>query len=228
MAYNVEQLKSVISSESGLARSNLYAVQLPSIPGTMWNGSVFNILTKNVTLPPRQLNTVERSINGYRSKIVNGTVTDDISMTFRVANNMAIKEYFDQWMALGWNPETRRAGYFEDYAKTIGIKVMSMPKSDMSLKLPFMDKIPDALKSLTNDLSLGPLNASLITGELSLDFGQNTTYEVTLEEAYPFTVNGVELGDEQQGFMELTVSFTYSEWYSQRGLGSKIGGLGLF
>jgi len=224
MAYSVEHLKGIVGSHGGMAKSNLFSVVLPQIQGSNAKGGELNLLCKNVALPARQMLTLERNINGYRSKVGNGSATDDIAMTFHVTNSMVVREYFEAWMTTIWNKETRRSGYYEDYAKEIQIKVLRMPKFNTTFQIPGVEKLPESIRSGLPEVSLGPINASLASGTLSLDLGQDTTEIITLENAYPFTVNSVELGNENEGLMELTVSFTFSEWYSKPGLGNKLAG----
>jgi hypothetical protein len=228
MAFSIEHLKGVIGSHGGLAKNNLFSIILPRIEGTLAQASELNLLCKNVTLPSRQLNTLERNINGRRSKVANGGLTDDISMTFHVTNSMAVKEYFEAWMKLAYNHETRRAGYFADYAKKIQIKVLTLPEVNTTINTGV--RIPDSIRQLSgiSDFSLGPINADLSSGSLSLDFNQNTAQIITLDKAYPFTMNPIELGNETEGFMELTISFTYSEWNSEPGLANLLAGVNPF
>jgi hypothetical protein len=244
MAFSIEQLKGTISSHGGVAKNNLFSVQLPSLDsttnllagvpftdpqiGSSAQPSELNLLCKNVTLPSQQLNTLDRNINGYNSKVVNGSLSDDISMTFYVTNSMAVKEYFEAWMKLCYNKDTRRAGYFNEYAKPIVIKTLTMPKFNAELNIPGSDKLPSAIKSNMPDVSLGPINANLATGSLSLDFGQYTSSIITLENAYPFTMNPIEMGNESEGIMEITISFTFSEWRSEPGLANSIAGINPF
>lgn len=230
MAYSIEQLKSTIGSHGGLAKNNLFSVTLPRIPNTLTQSGELNLLCKNVSLPSRQLNTLERNINGYRSKVANGSLTDDISMTFYITNSMAVKEYFEEWMKVAYDPDTRRVGYFNDYAKRIEIRTLTLPKIDTSIEAGF--GVPDSIRQVAggvlSDVSLGPFNANLASGTLSLDFGQYTSQTITLDNAYPFTMNPVEMGNENEGFMELTISFTYSEWFSEPGLANKLAGINIF
>lgn len=225
MAYSIEQLKGVIGAEGGLAKSDLFAVQLPSIPGAPNMGPTGNILTKAVTLPAKQIQSMDRRIGGYASKIGNGVIYDDIALTFHVPNSMNVKQYFEAWMELIWNQETRRAGYYKDYAKTLEIKVLKKPKFDTTFEIPGISGLPG--RGLVPDLNLGPLNANLAAGTLSLDFGQNTIQTIKLENAYPITMNPITMSNESAEFMELNVSFTFSQWTSSGGLGSTLAGFGL-
>lgn len=222
MAYSIEQLKSIVSNEGGIAKQNLFAVQLPPIPDNEYSADVLNLLTTSVTLPPRQLNTVERNINGYRSKVGNGSLTDDIAMSFLVTNSMLVKEYFEAWMNLVWNTETRRSGYFRDYAKTVQIKVLRLPRFDTDFRIKELDKIP--FRSKLPDVKIGPIDISLGANKFSFDIGQHTQQTITLENAYPFTLNPIEMSDGNTEFMNLQVSFTYSEWYAKAGLGNVLAG----
>ena len=56
----------------------------------------------------------------------------------------------------------------------------------------------------------------MISGEfdLSLLAGGGVTYEVTLNKAYPTTLNAIELGNEGQ-LLEITVQLSYKNWESK-------------
>lgn len=225
MSYSIEQLKGVIGAEGGLAKSNLFAVQLPPIPNAPNMGPTGNILAKSVVLPGKQIQYLDRRIGGYSSKVGTSAMYDDVSMTFYVPNSMNVKEYFEAWMGLVWDKESRRAGYYKDYVKRVEIKVLKQPKFDTTFEIPGISGFP--LRGLLPSVSLGPLNANLAAGTLDLDFGQNTIQTIRLENAYPFTMDAINMSNENSEFMELTVRFTYSEWESSGGLGNTLAGLGL-
>ena len=67
---SVDEFKSLVTNKRGLARSNLYRVKLPALPGA--SSREINLLCKNVTLPGRQIVTSERRIGVKTEKIPYG------------------------------------------------------------------------------------------------------------------------------------------------------------
>src|SRR6056300_540186 len=92
----VEELKSIATSGRGFARTNLFYVYLPTLQKGN-NAYDFGVLCTNVTLPSRQLSTVERVLHTTRQQVVHGFVNPNVTMTFRVLNNQKIRDYFEGW-----------------------------------------------------------------------------------------------------------------------------------
>jgi hypothetical protein len=229
MAFSIEHLKGVIGSHGGLAKNNLFSVILPPIKGATISSSELNLLCKSAQLPAIQLQTNDSRIGSHNNKVVHGQSSDDIQMVFHVPNSMAVKEYFEAWISLAYNKATRRPGYFSDYAKSIQVKTLTLPKIDTTLE--FENKIPDSIRNIAGmntSFGLGPINGDLVSGSLSLDFGQYTSSITTYRNAYPYTVTAIELSNEQEGFMEISVSFTFSEFETTPGLANTLAGINPF
>ena len=60
---SINQFKSLVNAKNGIARSNLFRVKLPSLPGATMEE--LNILCKDVQLPGRQVLTNERRIKRF-------------------------------------------------------------------------------------------------------------------------------------------------------------------
>lgn len=206
---NIDQFKSLISSKQGAARPNVFKVELPSIPGA--TSSEVNLLCRDVQLPGRQITTFDRQIGLKTEKVAYGFVKDDVSMTFLVLNDYGIKNYFEQWQKLAFDPETYEIGYFNEYVKQIKIyqlkKGFSVPVYSTPLGLP---RLPTILQNRLP--SLGPFQ--LAQGQFDLDFitGEDIVYECTLIDAFPTTMNSIQLNNELDGLVELNVSFSYTNW----------------
>lgn len=206
---NIDQFKSLVSAKQGLARPNVFKVELPSIPGATTTD--VNLLCRDVQLPGRQITTYDRQIGMKVEKVAYGYVKDDVSMTFLVLNDYGIKNYFEQWQRLAVDPETYEIGYFNEYVKQVKIyqlkKGFSVPVYSTPLGLP---RLPTILQNRLP--SIGPFDFA--QGQFDLDFitGEDIVYECTLIDAFPTTMNAIQLNNELDGLVELNVTFSYTNW----------------
>ena len=177
----VDDFKSLVSSKGGLARSNLFSVTFPAIPGGSPTNREINLLCKDVVLPGRQITTRERTIGLTTRKMAYGYLVDDVSMTFHVMNDYGIKEYFEAWQNLAVDQDTYEVGYKSDYAKEVVI----------------------------NQIRKGSGGAVLATNQLVDD---QIVYSCKLLEAFPTTMNAIQLNNELDGILELNVQLSYTNW----------------
>ena len=196
---NIEELKGTIGKSGGAARSNLFRVQLPFIQGSDMTMRDINLICRDVNLPGRQVTSIERTIGGVTSKIAYGQLSDDISFTFLVMNDYGIRKYFEAWQKLAVDPITLEPGYKTDYSKEVTITQMKKTGlSDYSKR--FSTNIFDV------DLSLA----------IDIDRPQESPiYQCTLIEAYPTTMNAIQLNNEANGLVELNVQLSYDRWISK-------------
>lgn len=206
---NIDQLKSLMSSKQGMARPNVFKVELPSIPGA--TSSEVNLLCKDVQLPGRQLTTSDRQIGIKTEKVAYGYVKDDVIMTFLVMNDYGIKNYFEEWQKLAVDQDTYEIGYFNEYVKPVKIyqlkKGFSVPVYNTPLGLP---RLPTIIQNRLP--SIGPFD--LAQGQFDLDFitGDDIVYECELIDAFPVSMNSIQLTNELDGIVELSISMTYTNW----------------
>ena len=97
-----------------------------------------------------------------------GFLHDDVSLTFNVTNDYALKLYFEAWQARIINPVTYELSYKSNYAKNVNIH--------------------------------------------QLDHNENVIYTCKLLEAYPTTMNAIQLSDEQNGLVEINVQLSFKDW----------------
>ena len=104
----MEDLKGKLISKNGMAMSNQYSVEMPSEVGSGLDGGVktklkgmsgttANLLCKSVSMPGKQITTLDRQIGIFSEKVVNGFAVDDVTMTFYALNDYGAKKYFDTW-----------------------------------------------------------------------------------------------------------------------------------
>jgi hypothetical protein len=209
MAGNIEQLKGLVSERAGIARGNVYRVFFPSLPGA--SASEVNLLCSAVNIPGRQIMTQERKIGLINQKIAYQQAYDDVQLQFLLLNDYGIRNYFEVWQELCISQNSYEIGYLKDYAKDIKIQQLekgySQPIYQTSLGLP---KLPAPIASKLP--KIGPFDFA--QGELDIDFvtSDKVVYECTLIDAFPTTMNAIELSNEAEGVMQLGVQLSYKNW----------------
>lgn len=164
----IDDFKSLVSQKGGLAQSNRFKVILPQIPGSPLDTEQLNILVREVTLPGRQMTSVERTIGLQQQKVAYGYAVAEISLTFVLLNDYGVRKHMERWQNLVVDQQTFEVGYYNDYVKPVKI--------------------------------------------YQQDKNERTVYGVELLEAYPTSLNGVQLNNDQDGLVELNVSLSYKNW----------------
>ena len=173
MVANIDDLKGLISQKDGVARANLFRVELPPFPGV--TRPEINLLCKNVNMPGRQILTREKTIGLQTRKVSYGYASDDITMTFQVLNDYGVKKYFEYWQSKAVNQTSYEIGYKKEYAKPV--KIQQLKKTQ---------------------------NATV----------DDIIYEVELFDAFPTTMNQIQMSNDLDQLVELTVQLSYTNWKS--------------
>jgi len=206
MSNTVDELKALANTKLGFARPNRFLVTFPTsfggsggilgsvlgllnIGGGGASGRELNILCSNTTLPAKVTLTSERRIGMEFQKIAYGYAVDDVSMTFYLMNDYGVKEYFDAWRNSaipedGGNAFT--SNYKSSYAKSITIHQLRQPLKGFSRQV-------------------GPIR-------FGLGLGGGSVYSVELLDAFPVGTSAIELNNELDGLVQLTVTFAYTNW----------------
>ena len=206
MASSVDELKALANTKLGFARPNRFLVTFPTsfggsggilgsvlgllnIGGGGASGRELNILCSNTTLPAKVTLTSERRIGMEFQKVAYGYAVDDVSMTFYLMNDYGVKEYFDAWRNSaipedGGNAFT--SNYKSTYAKSITIHQLRQPLKGFSRQV-------------------GPVR-------FGLGLGGGSVYSVELLDAFPVGTSAIELNNELDGLVQLTVTFAYTNW----------------
>jgi hypothetical protein len=224
----IDDLKALISSKGGVARSNVFAVALPPIAGL--RSRELNLLCSSVNLPGRQIMTQERDIGLITQKVANNHVFDDVSLTFRCLNDYGIKEYFEAWQDRCIDQNSLEVGYLNDYAFNVKIHQLARGFGAPTYQTPFgLPKLPPMANTVI-DMFLGgtPLGGTInaLKGEIDLGFiGQNdTVYSCELIQAFPTSMGQIQLADANMGgVVELSVQLSYKNWRSSKQKGKPFG-----
>ena len=207
MANSIEDIKALMNTKLGFARPNKFLVTLPSIGvgGGLLNGLIgafsgmgggaspreLNILCSNATMPAKQILTNDRRIGMEFQKVAYGYAIDDVSMTFYLMNDYGIKDYFDSWRSTILDEFGQASNYKNEYAKTVTIHQLRQP-----------------LKGFSKQVGPIRFNAGL---------GGGSVYSVDLLEAFPIASSAIELNNELDGLVQLTVTFAFTNWRRARG-----------
>mgnify|MGYP001424186801 FL=1 len=206
MANTVDELKALANTKLGFARPNRFLVTFPTsfggsggilgsvlgllnLGGGGASGRELNILCSNTTLPAKVTLTSDRRIGMEFQKVAYGYAVDDISMTFYLMNDYGVKEYFDAWRNTAIPEEGGNAftsNYKSSYAKSITIHQLRQPLKGFSKQV-------------------GPIR-------FGLGLGGGSVYSVELLEAFPISTSAIELNNELDGLVQLTVTFAYTNW----------------
>lgn len=199
MTSSIDQLKSTIASKGGVARPNNFVVELPSIGGI--NPRDLNILCRTATLPGKQILTHERRIGMEFEKVAYGYAVDDVSLSFLMMNDYAIKEYFDNWRSLILDENGQTAKYKDDYEKRVVIHQLA-------------NSIPSVF--VGSQINIGPVNVGF-QGDVGFpDRGKidisTTTYSCELIDAFPTSIGQIDFSNDLDGIIEMTVQLSYTNW----------------
>jgi len=202
MANSIEDIKALMNTKLGFARPNKFLVTLPTVGvgGGLLNGIIgafsgmgggaspreLNILCSNATMPAKQVLTNDRRIGMEFQKVAYGYAVDDINMTFYLMNDYGIKDYFDSWRSTILDEFGQASNYKNEYAKTVTIHQLRQP-----------------LKGFSKQVGPIRFNAGL---------GGGSVYSVDLLEAFPIASSAIELNNELDGLVQLTVTFAYTNW----------------
>ena len=184
MTHGVDDLKALVNSNMGVARSNQYLVTLPGIAGT--STREINVLCASASLPGKQMLTTDRRIGMENQKNVYGYGVGEVALSFYLLNDYGMKKYFDNWLDICVNQDGEMK-YKNDYARSIVIHQLRKPLIGFTKRM-------------------GPLR-------LSLNLGGGSVYSVELREAFPITINDVALSGEQDGLIQISVQMAYTNWH---------------
>lgn len=185
---SVDLLKAVASKSRGFARSNQWVVTLPSLG--RYDTRELNVLCSNVNMPGRQILTQERLYGIKGRKMPTGFASEDVSMTFYVMNNYMIKEYFEEWQDRVISQDTYEISYPENYVRDVRITQL---KKGLAFDFPV-----DRIFGINIDIDVRTTPQAI--------------YQCKLLDAFPTTMNAIELNNELDGLVQLNVQLSYRNW----------------
>jgi hypothetical protein len=216
--FSIEELKSEISASGGLAQPHQFKVQLPQLKTFKIDAEQLNLMCTSASLPGRQIVSMDYAVGTTSRKIASGYAVTDMTLTFLVSNNHIARQYFEAWQAEAHNPVTKELGYYEDYTYPVTIMTVekglrfSLYKQQLGSAL---DRIPSGIRNRLP--KIGPFDLSQNELDVGIRYNAKDTFKCKLLECYPTTMVEQQLGNAQEGFMELSVQLSYSDFESEKG-----------
>lgn len=134
---SISAFQEKILSKNRPAKANRFVVEITSIPNwSNGNYDMISLFCESVSLPGRQITTMEYSPFLNDIKVPTGYTNDDVEMTFLVTEDYSIKKMLDHWLNLVIDPKTYLFNYKEKYVSTITIKCLDeADKTKYTVKL---------------------------------------------------------------------------------------------
>ena len=204
MVIEIDRFKSAVSAGDGFAQSNMLVVEIPTFLFDDINMNTINLLCKSTQLPGRQILTSERTVGVKPIKQAYGYLdNEDIALSFHVMNDFKIKRFFERWQDLAYSSNQETLSYYDDYVRDVTIKVLRRDK-----QFPPITQTFQTVSTLFNVLA--PDN----TFPQSLFKSSSTVYQCQLMDAFPTTMQAIDLNNEQNGMIELNVQLSFRKWRS--------------
>jgi len=212
---SIEDFKASISNGKGFAQTNLYSINLPAgiaqgSFGTVEKPQNLTLLAKSITLPARQLSSVERFVGMEKRDVAYGFINPTLNVSFRVLNDQKVRNYFESWQQsiiknndMSFSQEGNYSVAFPD-EYTFDISVYQWRKGQ---GFPLFNR--------GKSVSLGPLNVDLEV-DLDLEASGTKVYEWKFVDAFPITVQHETLSDDAKAEVsEINIEFSYRNWFGK-------------
>ena len=214
MAFNVNKFISHFDSQEGFAKSSKFDViiNVPSFLMELGTSEKLSLQCETAELPGYTLNTIENKIFGAPTPIAGTPAFGDVTLSFICAGNLWEKKFFDAWLDNIIPKQTYLVNYKMNYVTDIIIRQYSefMPIDQFELMRE------EALRA--DKTQLGETRPSLATvaTRTPLDPERlnkpHVSYACTLLNAFPVTVNALNLNWGTDEIHRLSVSFKFDRW----------------
>jgi hypothetical protein len=215
--FSLEELKAQIGKAGGLAQAHQFVVHLPQLKSFPMDAKELHLFCTVAAVPGRQIMSIDHMIGTTNRKFANGYATTDMTMTFLVANNHKVRQYFEAWQNEAHDQVSRTVGYFDDYTYNVKVHLIErgLRLAVMKKQLGFTNKIPSFIRNRLPQI--GPIDLSQGEIDAGASYKAQTTFSCNLRECYPTSIVDQQLGNGEEGVMELSVQLSYTDWESEVG-----------
>ena len=229
MAFGIDQFASEIG-RSGVAKTSDFIV-IVSAPKKAFSSVAQSMMLRieQVSIPSRTLTTFQQNYYGPPRDIPYRFVSSPITLTILLSEDMREREFFMQWQDLfigkRRDPESKNSngiydcGYFNDCVGRVTIKQYGTSPGfqGRSREVPggssLLGDIKDAAETFGFNTSaiLNPLGLNLFGSSSGGKKDPTELYKIDLVEAFPITVNEIQMnwGDDQIAKLQVEIRYTY-------------------
>jgi hypothetical protein len=166
MSSSLNDFKTTLSKNLGLARANRFKVTFSNIPG--WSGSTedLSVMCDSVSMPTRQILTTDYSLHRHVIKVPIGYTEEDITITFNVTQNYLAKKALDSWLSKVVDVPSYRVNYNDVYRRDIMIQQL-----DTSDAVIYTATVKDAFPYQISALEFSNSSQDILTVQATFAYG---------------------------------------------------------
>jgi|SRR5210317_323374 hypothetical protein len=183
---DIDKLKSTISKKGGIARANRFRViftppktsllnlNLETIISSAISGNFtarnlindprdIDMLCDSVTIPGKQISTIDYQAQRESIKVPYGTIHDDVTLSFILTNDYYMKTVFDNWINNIVNNSTYTVAYKKDITTDVIIQQLdekNTPIYGVKLRGAFPTTMNEIVLSNESENTIQKLNVS--------------------------------------------------------------------
>jgi hypothetical protein len=183
---DIDKLKSTISKKGGIARANRFRViftppktsllnlNLETIISSAISGNFsaknlinnprdIDMLCDSVSIPGKQISTIDYQSHKQSIKIPYGTIHDDVSLSFILTNDYYMKTVFDNWINNIVDSDTYTVAYKKDITTDVIIQQLdeqNTPIYGVKLEGAFPTTMNEIVLSNESENTIQKLNVS--------------------------------------------------------------------
>lgn len=185
MAFNVNKFISHFDSHSGFSKTSKFDViiAVPSFLQSLGSTEELSLQCESAELPGYTINTLESKIFGAPTPVAGTPTFGDVTLTFLCAGDLWEKKFFDAWLDYIIPKQTYLVNYKQSYVTDIVIRQYS-------------EGNPNAQQTESQTQEVKP----------------KVIYACKLLNAFPATVNALNLNWGTDDIHRLTVSMKFDRW----------------
>ena len=222
MPFGVNEFSAEIA-KSGVARTSNFLVEIGAPGGLFIDTKSMPLRIEQVSIPSRTLTTFAQNYYGPPREIPYRYTSAPVSLTILLSEDMREREFFMQWQDLFVGKRRNRqslptgiydCGYFKESVGSVTIKQYgespsSQGRNRSSSLLGDIKDVAEAFGVNTSAI-LNPLGFDIFGTSGKDNLNLKNIYTIHLVEAYPITVNEIQMNWSDDTFAKLQVEMRYT------------------
>lgn len=222
MPFGVNEFSAEIA-KNGVARTSNFLVEIGAPGGLLIDTKSMPLRIEQVSIPSRTLTTFAQNYYGPPREIPYRYTSAPVSLTILLSEDMREREFFMQWQDLFVGKRRNEkslpegiydCGYFKESVGSVTIKQYGESPSSQgrNRSSSLLGDIKDAAEAFGVNTSaiLNPLGFDIFGTSGKDNLNLKNIYTIKLIEAYPITVNEIQMNWNDDAFAKLQVEMRYT------------------